>query len=327
MPTILLTGAGFSRNWGGWLADEAFEYLLGCTDITQIIRQQLWLSKNLNRGFEDTLQELRILHARHPDDSRLKNELRTFETMLEGMFQTMKIGFMNVELEPWSDKHLIGPAPHDIRNFLCRFDAIFTLNQDTFLEQRYAQSNLQQGSEGKWFELQSPGLKPVTVGGKPYESPGVFTPDEPPYSVLQRRQPYFKLHGSSNWRIDNYSALLIMGGNKSQNIDQIPLLNWYRDEFRRMAFQPDARLMIIGYGFQDMHINEMIEAAVKAGAKLFIIDPAGVDVLKRAPDLDLKDKIQFSVLGASRRWLRESLSGDTVERTKIMKFFPIFPQI
>jgi hypothetical protein len=21
---ILLTGAGFSRNWGGWLADEAF---------------------------------------------------------------------------------------------------------------------------------------------------------------------------------------------------------------------------------------------------------------------------------------------------------------
>jgi hypothetical protein len=26
----MLTGAGFSRNWGGWLADEAFEYLLGC---------------------------------------------------------------------------------------------------------------------------------------------------------------------------------------------------------------------------------------------------------------------------------------------------------
>jgi hypothetical protein len=28
MQHILLTGAGFSRNWGGWLADEAFEYLL-----------------------------------------------------------------------------------------------------------------------------------------------------------------------------------------------------------------------------------------------------------------------------------------------------------
>jgi hypothetical protein len=26
---ILLTGAGFSRNWGGWLANEAFEYMMG----------------------------------------------------------------------------------------------------------------------------------------------------------------------------------------------------------------------------------------------------------------------------------------------------------
>jgi hypothetical protein len=34
MSRILLAGAGFSRNWGGWLADEAFEYLLGCVDLT-----------------------------------------------------------------------------------------------------------------------------------------------------------------------------------------------------------------------------------------------------------------------------------------------------
>src|ERR1700733_9926625 len=33
MTLILLTGAGFSRNWGGWLASEAFEYVLGCSDV------------------------------------------------------------------------------------------------------------------------------------------------------------------------------------------------------------------------------------------------------------------------------------------------------
>ena len=33
MTYILLTGAGFSRNWGGWLASEAFEYLIGCGEI------------------------------------------------------------------------------------------------------------------------------------------------------------------------------------------------------------------------------------------------------------------------------------------------------
>ena len=35
MPCVLLTGAGFSRNWGGWLAIEAFEYLLGCPEWTE----------------------------------------------------------------------------------------------------------------------------------------------------------------------------------------------------------------------------------------------------------------------------------------------------
>src|ERR1700730_9485937 len=33
MSLILLTGAGFSRNWGGWLATEAFEYLIGQDDL------------------------------------------------------------------------------------------------------------------------------------------------------------------------------------------------------------------------------------------------------------------------------------------------------
>ncbi len=32
IPHILLTGAGFSYNWGGYLAREAFDYLLGVTE-------------------------------------------------------------------------------------------------------------------------------------------------------------------------------------------------------------------------------------------------------------------------------------------------------
>ena len=55
MTPILLTGAGFSHNWGGWLASEAFEYLLGCTEIDQGTRQLLWASRDEGGGFEDTL--------------------------------------------------------------------------------------------------------------------------------------------------------------------------------------------------------------------------------------------------------------------------------
>jgi len=37
MPNyLLLLGAGFSRNWGGWLASEAFEYLLGSPEMMML---------------------------------------------------------------------------------------------------------------------------------------------------------------------------------------------------------------------------------------------------------------------------------------------------
>ena len=52
----------------------------------------------------------------------------------------------------------LGHHPTFVRDFLCRFDAIFTLNQDTLLEQRYVQSDVREGSQGKWLGAQSPGL-------------------------------------------------------------------------------------------------------------------------------------------------------------------------
>ena len=58
MAHVLLTGAGFSRNWGGWLANEAFEYLIGSPEIDDNLRQLLWTHKTRGGGFEDTLAEL-----------------------------------------------------------------------------------------------------------------------------------------------------------------------------------------------------------------------------------------------------------------------------
>jgi SIR2-like domain len=325
MTHILLTGAGFSRNWGGWLANECFEYLLVCADLTTVIQQELWKSKNQSLGFKNTLGELKALYAKHRD-GRFENELRTFERMLEGMFHMMRQGFTAIPFDPAREVVAVNPQPEFVRDFLCRFDAIFTLNQDTLLEQHYQILNIQQGSQGKWFGMHTPGLEPVTVGGKPYQPPGVFTPSKAPFSARERHQPYFKLHGSSNWRADGASALLIMGESKETDLDKVPLLAWYRDEFERKVRQPNTRMMIIGYGFQDIHINKIIESGAAAGTKIFIIDPAGVDVLYGAKGTDdvvggIKHKICQRIIGASRRNLIETLTRDTVERTKVMHFF------
>lgn len=324
MRYLLLTGAGFSRNWGGWLASEAFEYLLGCAELTPALRERLWDGKIQGLGFEDILAELRAISSETKSDQHLE-ELRLFETMLLSMFYTMRIGFENTEFEPGQEAARLGPQPTPVRDFLCRFDAIFTLNQDTLLEQKYAPSNLQQGSQGRWFGLHCPGISDILIGGQKVAPPGLFIPSPAPFTVPDRRQPYYKLHGSSNWRASDNSALLILGGNKRADVNNVPLLTWYQSEFLRLSRQAAVRIMIIGYSFRDGHINEMLGAAASDGAKFFVIDANGVDTLAAAatgPALpsQLREAIQNNIIGASRRHLKEVLYSDTVERTKITKF-------
>lgn len=57
MNYVLLLGACFSRNWGGWLTLEVFDYLLGCKEINQDddLKERLWIDHNENKSFENTL--------------------------------------------------------------------------------------------------------------------------------------------------------------------------------------------------------------------------------------------------------------------------------
>jgi hypothetical protein len=320
---ILLTGAGFSRNWGGWLANEAFEYLLGCSGVTPVITTELWKAKTTGAGFEGALDSLRGLYATYKDVKH-ELELKTFESMLLGMFNAMNSSYAIVDFEPGRDPARMGPQPTPVRDFLCRFDKIFTLNQDTLLEQHYQNSGLLDGSAGRWFTLQTPGLKEMKVGGTVFAKPGVHTPASLPFTVTDRNQPYFKLHGSSNWRTHDDSSLLIMGGNKPASIAASELLSWYDQQFRNALHERGARLMVIGYGFADTHINDHIRDGAAAGLKLFIIDPIGVDAIDtlRARGIyNFGSSLQGSFIGASRRDLLTTLTRDTVERAKVIRFF------
>lgn len=323
MSIYLLTGAGFSRNWGGWLADEAFEYLLGCSELLPYHRTLLWKHRGKG-GFESVLQELRDEYTKSPGAHTAK-PLQEFDKLLMGMFYSMNNAFG--DFEPIKSPGL-GPQPTFMRDFLCRFDAIFTLNQDTLLEQKYIHSDIREGSQGKLLGAQSPGLLEENTAGTPYAHPGLFRPADPPYSVPNRIQPYFKLHGSSHWRALNGLSLLIMAENKGTQIDGVELLDWYRTEFRTRLSKPDAKLMIIGYSFRDPHINEILSACVKIGLKLFIIDPSGLGVLETAPKIAgraLLDELRDAIDGGSRRPFPASITTDEIERRKIQRFFPLFP--
>src|SRR5258708_35741072 len=77
-----------------------------------------------------------------------------------------------------------------------------------------------------------------------------------------------------------------MGNEKTGAIQRFPVLRRYHDEFAARLSEGNAKLMIIGYSFQDEHINAVIERASREhrlGTSL--VNPSGRAVL-RDPKLE-----------------------------------------
>lgn len=319
MGHILLLGAGFSRNWGGWLASEAFEYLLGCPQVDADIRNLLWSYKRKG-GFEDALAHLQNEFARGRDPQRLTK----LQFAISQMFNDMDQAFATIrDFEPQND------IAYMVRSCLVRFDAIFTLNQDLLMERHYLNGNVALSSYRDWSGWQIPGMRPTPGEGLPDPGATQWSPLPPSdFRLTPDSQPYFKLHGSSNWVAGNSGReLLVMGGNKATTIEQHPILKWNYERFKEYLAKPGMRLMVIGYSFGDYHINQAIaEVADRDTLRLFIIDPLGVDVLDKnrnapipAPD-PLFTRLQPHVVGASRRTVRDIFGRDRVEHAKVMRF-------
>lgn len=321
---ILLLGAGFSRNWGGWLASEAFEYLIGSTGLNQTLRNKLWHDKKLGKDFEATLADLQLASP----SGKKSEDLKQLESALITMFGDMNRAFDGLK----NGLDFSNYVERGVTKFLSRFDAIFTLNQDLLLERHYNSGNMAIGSSHSGWYL--PGIKQSfgsTLGSKSYGSVHVGTTDND-FRDHKNLQPVFKLHGSSDWLLENNENLLVMGGNKKGEIGRHPVLKWYSDKFNEHLEAPNTKLMVIGYSFRDEHINAVIQKfAANRDASIFLIDPEGVDIvdknrgMKRGPNIYVPDsfaeKIWPRVIGASRRPLNATFSDDDAEFDKVCRFF------
>jgi hypothetical protein len=211
-----------------------------------------------------------------------------------------------------------------------RFDAIFTLNQDTLLEQKY----IPFVGGPKWGRAHLPGVKYLgnpQFTGSIHDRIAIMEPNPSEFRLSPGVQPYIKLHGSTNWN-DGTSGgrILIMGGRKAVSIHQFSILSWYQQVFRDMLMRAGARLMVIGYSFGDVHINDAIMDAIKqSDLKVFLIDPSGDQILdKRDPHATIPDHpgplvetIPARLIGISRRPIESTFNDDTVEHGNLIKFF------
>lgn len=316
---ILLLGAGFSRNWGGWLASEAFEYLLGDNAIQAHpdLITLLWDHKRTG-GFEAALAKVQ---QEYQQRGNTKDKLDAFQSAVQQMFDDMNEGFCCR-----ADFEFSNSSDFSVCHFLTRFDAIFTLNQDLLLERHYMNENVALLSNQSWDGAALPGLVPPTITPITQDEwkSAKWVVKKSDYSVPKRAQPVFKLHGSSNWTQSGDAKLLVVGGGKYAAIQSNQLLRWYHEKFEEYLSQPDARLMVIGYSFSDDHINTIIQKAAGNGLKIFVIDPQGVDsaAKKRNQQISTRDPLEDSLIGASRRNLKEIFGGeDRIEYRKVLRFF------
>ncbi|MCX7173760.1 MAG: SIR2 family protein [Proteobacteria bacterium] len=332
MNHILLLGAGFSHNWGGMLANDVFGHLLGCPEIANdpYLRQLLW-SRRDSGGFENALAEVQRDFIRSPQDHT--QHLQYLQRAIADVFADMNQGFMDIvdfEYQQFID--------HTVRAFLVRFDAIFTLNQDLLLEHHYLNENIALTAPRIWGGAQLPGMSRSPNPNPAYPLPTTwahydwFTLPQTEFKIEPRLQPVVELHGSSNWHDKIAGPLLIMGGDKVRDIQFHPILSWYFSQFEHCLSQPDTRLMVIGYGFRDSHINTaIINAVAHSGLRFSLIDPSGPGLAKTlnpshggaipGPKTALEEAFERGLMGASERSLREIFGTDFAAHRQVLRFF------
>lgn len=68
---------------------------------------------------------------------------------------------------------------------------------------------------------------------------------------------------------------MVIGRAKVAQIKEEPLLSWYFDMFKKAIHQPNRKLLSVGYGFGDEHINAiLIEGVSKYDLRIYVISPS-----------------------------------------------------
>lgn len=276
---VLLTGAGFTKDFGGYLGGEMWAAILSQKEISKYpkLRQKLLAQLNYEQAYHEVLES----------ESYSNEEKLAFRTAVETAYQRMHRMVMTIGTNSYF--HLTKPL---IRGIVLRFAGIgeergfiFTLNQDLFLEGYFNNNDSDYGGR----HLSIPGTTPPRGGYSGSLQPSledsdwVTLPDEKQLeptrsSFWDASSPvnfaYIKLHGSYGWRSADGTNAMVIGGEKEERIAKEPLLKWYLDLFREVLRGPECNLLVIGYGFKDKHINAVIARAIrKHDLRLHIVSP------------------------------------------------------
>ena len=303
----LLIGAGFTRNWGGPLSEEVTGSLLGDLhddpELSAILRKE-----PLESAFPGFQKPAKV------------SERRLQEAVTE-LFNRLNRSLLEIK-----DFDFSTDRRYSVLDFLAKFDAIFSLNQDLLLECHYLPRFVK---GGKWDGVVIPGMTPERLPGQEhYGALAEYWRPTGNFDLPATSQPLVKLHGSTNWSAAPGERILIMGNQKSGPIQSFNVLRRCHEFFSSSLTKPNSKLMVIGYSFQDEHINaEIVSASSRNGLGTYIVDPNGRKVLKdpkmaRAQIAGPPRPIEgIKLIGELRRPLSAVFSTDRFAHEELMRFF------
>jgi hypothetical protein len=268
--TVLLTGAGFTKTFGGFLADEMWALILNQPQIRGHDRLRRKMLEELN--YEVLYHD--ILNAPDGDDA----ERQAFVAAVRRAYEQLHAEIFDPQRRDRSCSACVYFLARFVTNEYQERSFVFTLNQDLFVENFYSTSDhlikLPGLHNDAWFQWK---LAPSLQEGMFVELPSGSLVDEIKrrfWDKSQERLVYIKLHGSYDWRLSNRADLMVLGRAKSQLIQSHPLLSWYFSLFEEVLQAGARNLVVIGYGFRDEHINNVIADAIRDHRlRLFVVSP------------------------------------------------------
>jgi hypothetical protein len=252
---ILFTGAGFSRNWGGFLAKDVSGLLVSHRNFSCApeIRELLLRSKNYEEAYAKVMR-------------RSPESLNLFDAALVDVFTKQD------RLTSRPSRTVNG---HQLRQFLGLLNDmagggaafVFTVNQDLLLERLLLHQHPQALWPGinrrfNWLEPQ----------GRDWTEGDLYDIEDREAPYPQGQLNYVKLHGSFDWRLRG-RPLLIAGEQKEDAVRHSKLLSSYYETFERALTTPPVDILVIGYSFSDRHINRVFGKALHPDFRLFVVDP------------------------------------------------------
>ncbi len=269
---ILLTGAGFTANFGGLLAREVWSKMLNNPKIDTIPV----VKERLKEAFDF---ESIYANVRGQDrDVLLEIIIESFTSMDDALKNNHIGGYRQSGIDVREVSKLLGSFAG--RGGETGFH--FTLNQDLFLERQVHIVPL--GLPMYQYRDYGQSIQSSQIDARQH----VTLPDETFIAGFKEKHLssvgdlcYIKLHGSLGWLSHDGSQQMILGTNKLEDLKNSPLLNWYFELFQEAISQPGARLFVVGYSFRDKHINDCLTKAIDAnGLKIYIISPEDPELFK-----------------------------------------------